>query len=398
MEMLPASLRKMEQMLPEAGPIWPKPLPRFTGAKGMDAVFVALQNAAILGKNGESSQSSSGRAKHAQDGRVLCRLRRQRFLRPRQSDGDRDHGGLRRGCVYAAATRVLRGDAQAWRRTRSRAPAGAGEYRPVSSAGGTAIDYIVTNIAGCGSTLMEYDVLLRDDPEYAPLAAEFRRRYRDISQMLAELTLPEMKHPVNLTAAYQDACHLAHAQRVRQGPRDLLARIPGLTLVPLAESDLCCGAAGMYNLEQPETANDLADRKLDNVAAAKVEVLITGNAGCAAHLAAQAKVARAESQDRASGGIDSRIHLRPMTVHDRFHIASRKPNRSRRNWRRHLSAGNALRWMGRWERGKRNSCAGLRRGWARIRGGQQSDVCASEYLSGRAGSAVSSGCVSRGGG
>jgi glycolate oxidase iron-sulfur subunit len=104
-----------------------------------------------------------------------------------------------------------------------------------------------------------------------------------------ELPLPEMKHPVRLTAAYQDACHLAHAQRVRQGPRDLLARIPGLTVVGLAESDLCCGAAGTYNLEHPMAANELADRKLEHLAAAGVEVLITGNAGCAAHLSAQAK-------------------------------------------------------------------------------------------------------------
>ena len=87
---------------------------------------------------------------------------------------------------------------------------------------GTAIDYIVTNIGGCGSTLKEYDVLLRDDPVYSGFAAEFRRRYRDISQMLMELALPEMKFPVNLTAAYQDACHLAHVQGVREGPRELL--------------------------------------------------------------------------------------------------------------------------------------------------------------------------------
>jgi glycolate oxidase iron-sulfur subunit len=154
---------------------------------------------------------------------------------------------------------------------------------------GTAVDFIVTNIGGCGSTMLEYDVLLRDDLEYASMAREFRRRYRDISQMLTELTLPKMAHPVNLTAAYHDACHLAHAQRVREVPRELLSRIDGLKLVPLAESDLCCGAAGTYNLEHPQMADDLANRKLDHLAAAKAEVLIAGNAGCAAHLVAQAK-------------------------------------------------------------------------------------------------------------
>ena len=89
-----------------------------------------------------------------------------------------------------------------------------------------------------------------------------------ISEVLAQLGLPEMKYSVDETVTYHDACHLAHAQKLKDGPRELLSRIPGLTLVPLAESDLCCGAAGTYNLEHPREANELADRKLDNVAGA----------------------------------------------------------------------------------------------------------------------------------
>jgi glycolate oxidase iron-sulfur subunit len=154
---------------------------------------------------------------------------------------------------------------------------------------GTAVDFIVTNIAGCGSTLSEYEQLLRDDPEYANPARAFHHRFRDILQMLDELPLPEMKHPVNLKAAYHDACHLAHAQRVRQLPRDLLAKIPGLTLIPLAEADHCCGAAGTYNLEQPQMASDLANRKIDNIANTKADILIAANAGCASHLQSQAR-------------------------------------------------------------------------------------------------------------
>ncbi len=291
MEMLPASLRKMEQMLPDGGPVWPRPLPRFTGAKGMDAVFVALQNAAILGQNGEARPNPLRNGKKTRKtvgffsgcvGSVFYDRVNRMAIEIMAASGVDVYTPPQQGCC--GAMHKHGGDLD---RARELARANIDLFLPRD---GTAMDYIVTNIAGCGSTLMEYDVLLRDDPKYGPFAAAFRKRYRDISQMLAELTLPEMKHRVNLRAAYQDACHLAHAQRVRQGPRDLLARIPGLTLVPLAESDLCCGAAGMYNLEQPETANDLADRKLDNLAAANVDVLITGNAGCAAHLAAQAKV------------------------------------------------------------------------------------------------------------
>jgi len=293
MELLPPSLRKMEQMLPQTGPIWPKPLPRFTGAKGMDAVLIALQNAAILGKNGNSRSQPDHPGRKTRKtvgffagcvGSVFYDRVNRMAIQILAASGVDVYTPPQQGCC--GAIHKHGGELE---HARHLARANIDLFLPRD---GTAIDFIVTAIGGCGSTLMEYDVLLRDDPTYAQSAAEFRRRYRDISQMLAELTLPEMKHPVNLTAVYQDACHLAHAQRVRDLPRQLLSRIPGLTLVPLAESDLCCGAAGMYNLEQPQTAADLADRKLDHVAAAKVDVLITGNAGCAAHLAAQARTRR----------------------------------------------------------------------------------------------------------
>jgi glycolate oxidase iron-sulfur subunit len=290
MELLPAPLRKMEQMLPARGPVWPRMLPRFTGAKGMDAVLVALQNTAIIGKCGASRFGSGqmGRATRKTVGffagcvgSVFYDRVNRMAIEILSASGVDVYTPPQQGCC--GAIHKHGGDLE---RARELARANIDLFLPRD---GTAIDYIVTNIGGCGSTLKEYDGLLRDDPAYSGLAAEFRRRYRDISQMLMELALPEMKFPVNLTAAYQDACHLAHAQGVREGPRELLGRVPGLTLVPLGESDLCCGAAGMYNLEQPGMASELGDRKLDQVAAAKVEVMVTGNAGCAAHLAAQAK-------------------------------------------------------------------------------------------------------------
>jgi len=111
---------------------------------------------------------------------------------------------------------------------------------------------------------------------------------RDVSESLLELGLPEMKHPVDTTVTYHDACHLAHGQRVTAPPRALLSKVPGLTLVPLPESDMCCGAAGTYNLEHPEMATSLANRKLANVASTGAPLCATGNVGCAMHLQSQA--------------------------------------------------------------------------------------------------------------
>jgi glycolate oxidase iron-sulfur subunit len=154
---------------------------------------------------------------------------------------------------------------------------------------GEGVDAIATNIAGCGAMLKDYDHLLRDDPKYAERAKRFTSKVRDISEVLAELLGPDLlKHPVPLTVTYHDACHLAHAQKVTVAPRKLLAAIPGLTLVPLAESDMCCGAAGTYNLTQPEMATDLAERKLKYIAATGATVCAAGNVGCAMHIQSEA--------------------------------------------------------------------------------------------------------------
>jgi glycolate oxidase iron-sulfur subunit len=162
------------------------------------------------------------------------------------------------------------------------APAGAGAALPT---------FVVTTVAGCGAMLRDYGTLLRDDPRYAEKAEQFASRVRDVTEVLAELGLPEMTHPVNLTVTYHDACHLVHAQKVAAQPRALLAKVPGLTLVPLAESDMCCGAAGTYNLTHPEMAGALAERKLRHVAATGVAVCVTGNVGCAMHIKSVAHAA-----------------------------------------------------------------------------------------------------------
>jgi glycolate oxidase iron-sulfur subunit len=163
--------------------------------------------------------------------------------------------------------------------------------------------YIVTNIAGCGAMLREYDLLLRDDPAYAARAKDFTSRVRDVSEVLLEIGLPTLKHPIDATATYHDACHLAHAQKVVSPPRQLLLKVPALRLVPLPESDMCCGAAGTYNLTQPQMATDLARRKLANIAATGAKLCVTGNVGCAMQIQSEA----------AAAGMDVRV-LHPVQL------------------------------------------------------------------------------------
>ncbi|HQY88888.1 MAG TPA: heterodisulfide reductase-related iron-sulfur binding cluster [Tepidisphaeraceae bacterium] len=150
------------------------------------------------------------------------------------------------------------------------------------------VDWIVSTIGGCGAQLRDYGTLLRDDPNYAERAKIFAWKVRDISEVLLELGMPANLHRVEETVTYHDACHLAHAQRVTVAPRALLAKVPGLKLIPLPESDMCCGAAGTYNLTQPEMATKLARRKLDNIALTKCSTCVTGNAGCSMHISSEA--------------------------------------------------------------------------------------------------------------
>jgi glycolate oxidase iron-sulfur subunit len=153
----------------------------------------------------------------------------------------------------------------------------------------SSVDWITGTIAGCTAMLHDYPTLLRDDPQYAEKARQFAEKVRDISVVLSELEMPKPAHAVNETVTYHDACHLAHAQKVTSQPRELLEKIPGLKLMPLAESDICCGAAGTYNLTQPAMAQELAGRKLKNIAATGAAICAVGNAGCAMHLRGQAE-------------------------------------------------------------------------------------------------------------
>ena len=142
------------------------------------------------------------------------------------------------------------------------------------------LDAIVVNAAGCGSTLKAYGRLLGDDPVYATRAAVFAARVVDVAEFLARIEPRAERHRLPLVVAYQDACHLRHAQGIREQPRQLLGAIPGLELIELREPDICCGSAGIYNLLQPEYAARLGDRKAASVASSGADVLVSGNPGC----------------------------------------------------------------------------------------------------------------------
>lgn len=141
-------------------------------------------------------------------------------------------------------------------------------------------DYYIVNAAGCGSTLKEYDVLLEDDPAWAERARRFVAKMRDVSEFLAEAGLTMPLGEVRARATYHDACHLAHGQRITAQPRELLARIPGLELVPLPDSDTCCGSAGIYNLTHYDLAMDILEWKVDAVASTGADMVVAANPGC----------------------------------------------------------------------------------------------------------------------
>ena len=158
-----------------------------------------------------------------------------------------------------------------------RTEAHAARARALAAAFPADLDFIVTNAAGCGAAMKEYG-------QHVPDLESFAARVRDVSELLADAELP--LGPLDLTVTYHDACHLAHGQRVRHEPRRLLARIPGVRLVELGDSDLCCGSAGVYNLLEPEMARDLLDRKLARIAETGARVVAAANPGCLLQIAA----------------------------------------------------------------------------------------------------------------
>ena len=156
-------------------------------------------------------------------------------------------------------------------------------------------DYIMINAAGCGSALKEYGRLLGDDVAWAARAEAFASRVRDVAELLGELLargeLNTRFEPLPLRVTYQDACHLAHAQRISSQPRALLQAIPGVELIEMEEPALCCGSAGVYNLTHPQMAAQLGQRKVAHILATQAQVVVTANPGCQLQLRAQLRQA-----------------------------------------------------------------------------------------------------------
>jgi glycolate oxidase iron-sulfur subunit len=149
------------------------------------------------------------------------------------------------------------------------------------------VDAVIVNVAGCGAMLKDYGHDWPLDP--SPQRKQFAAKVKDVHEFLDDLGPVAPHGEIHLTATYHDACHLVHAQKLREAPRKLLAMIPGLDLRELPESELCCGAAGTYNLTQPEMAGRLARRKLKNIMSTGASAVITANAGCILQIAKEAR-------------------------------------------------------------------------------------------------------------
>jgi glycolate oxidase iron-sulfur subunit len=141
-------------------------------------------------------------------------------------------------------------------------------------------DAVITNAAGCGSTLKEYDQLFADDAEEHAKAHEFRKKMRDVTEFLADLGLSAPLTSLPLRVTYQDSCHLLHGQKIREAPRKLMRAIPGVELVEMAMADYCCGSAGSYNVTETQTSLDILAEKMKHARATGAPVIVTANPGC----------------------------------------------------------------------------------------------------------------------
>lgn len=175
------------------------------------------------------------------------------------------------------------------------------------------LDAIIINAAGCGSTLKEYGHLLHDDPQWAERAKNFSAKVKDITEFLSPSanTLVNRKSPIENRITYHDACHLAHAQRITKPPRDLVKAVAGKNFVELPEADVCCGSAGTYNLTEPEMAERLQNRKIENILKSGAQIVVTSNPGCLLQIQAGLKKAGA-------------YHIKAMHIADFLDGATKK--------------------------------------------------------------------------
>ncbi len=161
---------------------------------------------------------------------------------------------------------------------------------------GTDFDGIINNAGGCGVSLKEYPHLLSDDPVYATKAREFASKVFDVNEFLSENLSQAPEGVLDIRATYSDSCHLRHGQKVIDQPRRLLKLIPGLELIELSSPDQCCGSAGVYNITQVDTANQILDAKMMDIALTGAELIVTSNTGCQMQLIAGVRKAGLETK------------------------------------------------------------------------------------------------------
>jgi len=246
-------LAAMERLTPRLGR--PEPLPERIPASGERRAVVGLLTGCVQGAFFPGVNTATARVLQAEGCDVV--------VPPAQ------------GCCGALSVHNGR-EAEAQRYARAL----------IDSFESTGVERVVVNAAGCGSTMKEYADLLAGDLAYADRARAFQDKVRDVTEILAELGPVAPRHPLEVTVAYHDACHLAHAQGVRSQPRELLGAIPGLDLREIADPELCCGSAGIYNILNPEPARELGDRKAANIVATGASLLVTANPGCLMQVAA----------------------------------------------------------------------------------------------------------------
>lgn len=249
--MLPAPLGDMVAMLPE-GPLFSRALPRFTAAEGERRGGVVLLQGCV--------------------GSVVSRELNRACVKVLARNGFDVHLLAAEPCCGAMAAH-------------GNDPQGAAEFarQMIDVLAARPEDYFVSPIAGCGAQLKALHEVLGDVPRYRARAGAgggVVKKMRDVTELLAEAGLRPPAGRLERTVTYHDPCHLLNAQKLSAPPRKLLAQVPGLKVVPLAESDLCCGGAGTYNLGQPRMSAALGERKAANIIATGAEELVTANVGC----------------------------------------------------------------------------------------------------------------------
>jgi glycolate oxidase iron-sulfur subunit len=250
MRLFPTRLREMEAMLgPAQGGVRRTPAPQVTPAVGPVRYRVGFIEGCIMPQLfGETNAAT---------------------LRVLAANGCVVYSPPKQGCC--GALQMHTGDRETARDL---------ARRNIEAFGSLQLDAIIINAAGCGSTLKEYGHLLADDPVYSERARAFASIVKDISEFLAAIDMVPPTQPVPIQVTYQDACHLVHGQGIRQQPRKLLRMIPGLELIEMKESDVCCGSAGIYNLTHPDISIQVLDQKMDNVVATGARTVGASNPGC----------------------------------------------------------------------------------------------------------------------